>query len=51
MKHTISALMERTGMTYDEAAEELAYQADCEHDRRKDEAVEREYEQEKEQTT
>lgn len=32
----VHQLMERTGMTYDEAYEELAYQADCEHDRRRD---------------
>ena len=44
--HLIHRLMKRTGMTYDEAYEELSYQADCEYDRRKDDELERELEQE-----
>lgn len=47
----VHRLMDRTGMTYEEAYEELAHQADCEYDRRKDEALEREYEQTQRQTT
>lgn len=39
-------LMDNKGLTYDEAMDEIAFQADCEHDRRKDEDLERELDQE-----
>ena len=38
-------LMEKTGMTYEEAYEELSYQAECENDRRRDEACEEAFNQ------